>query len=60
MFKGRLDHLGSTATAYCWLVWLKPVERGRTLFHWLAPRRKRLERDADYPAAATEISEAAR
>ena len=50
MFKGRLDRHGSTATAYCWLVWRRS-QRGyglspsSTLFHWLAPCRKRLERD---------------
>ena len=53
MFKGRLDRHGSTATAYCWLVWRKnlhgaPFAR-HTLFHWIAPCRKRLERDSDYP-----------
>ena len=53
MFKGRLDRHGSTATAYCWLVWRK-AQRGfglspsATLFHWIEPCRKRLERDSDY------------
>lgn len=49
MFKGRLDRNGSTATAYCWLVWRNGVPR-ETRFHWIAPCRKRLERDSDYPA----------
>jgi hypothetical protein len=53
MFKGRLDRYGSTATSYCWLVWRKnqhgfPYSR-ETAFHWIAPCRKRLERDSDYP-----------
>ncbi len=49
MFKGKLDRHGSTATAYCWLVWRK-AEAGRpTHFHWIAPCRKRLEHDSDYP-----------
>lgn len=62
MFKGRLDRAGSTATAYCWLVWRKPFQIGNmvhgriiqpaTLFHWLEPCRKRLERDSDYPSEA--------
>ena len=57
MFKGRLDRHGSTATAYCWLVWRKaahdaPLPRS-TAFHWLAACRKRLERDSDYPSEAT-------
>jgi hypothetical protein len=47
MFKGRLDKGGSTATAYCWLVWRKPSPY-RTQFHWLAPCRKALERPGDY------------
>ena len=49
MFKGRLDRKGSTATAYCWLVWRKRAPHG-THFHWIAPCRKRLERDSDYPS----------
>jgi hypothetical protein len=57
MVKGRVDKSASTATSYCWLVWRKDAPRG-TLFHWLAPCRKRLERDEDYapiqPAEAAE------
>ena len=49
MFKGRLDRAGSTATAYCWLVFRKGA-LGATHFHWIAPCRKRLERDSDYPS----------
>jgi hypothetical protein len=52
MFKGRLDAKGSTATAYCWLVWRKGAAPG-TRFHWLAPCRRRLERAGDYPSEAT-------
>ena len=48
MFKGRLDRAGSTATAYCWLIWIKDYKDTR--FHWIPPCRKRLERDIDYPA----------
>jgi hypothetical protein len=51
MFKGRLDRHGSTATAYCWLVWRKG-HSGETRFHWISPCRKRLERDGDYPGVA--------
>lgn len=50
MFKGRIDRAGSTATSYCWMVW-RPA-RGLTSFEWIAPCRKRLERDSDYPEAA--------
>jgi hypothetical protein len=58
LHKGRLAPEGSTATAYCWLVWRRDwngslewrrAESG-TRFHWLAPCRKRLERADDYPA----------
>jgi len=56
MFKGRLDPRGSTATAYCWIIWRKNIHGApfsrETLFHWIAPCRKRLERDADYPNEA--------
>jgi hypothetical protein len=54
MFKGRLDRLGSTATSYCWLIWLRPVEAGATRFHWIPPCRKRLKREGDYPEAPPE------
>lgn len=48
MHKGRLSAKGSTATAYCWLVWDKLAPSGATKFDWIAPCRKRLELDADY------------
>jgi hypothetical protein len=47
MQKGILNRHGSTATAYCWVVWRKGAPSG-THFHWIAPCRKRLERDSDY------------
>ena len=51
MHHGRLSKDGSTATAYCWVVWRKhDVTEAGTRFHWIAPCRKRLERDEDYPA----------
>lgn len=49
MFKGRLDPKGSTATAYCWLVWDKtwwPTET--TVLDWIPPCRRELERPGDY------------
>lgn len=54
MHKGRLAPEGSTATAYAWLVWLDggATDDGETVFEWLAPCRKRLERADDYPAEA--------
>lgn len=54
MHKGRLAPEGSTATAYAWLVWLDGGggEDGETLFEWLPPCRKRLERAGDYAEVA--------
>lgn len=48
MHKGRLAPEGSTATAYCWLVWRLPEPYHGPFFDWIAPCRKRLERDSDY------------
>lgn len=48
MHKGRLAPEGSTATAYCWLVWMIGSD-GETRFDWIAPCRKQLERAGDYP-----------
>lgn len=45
MHKGRLAPEGSTATAYAWLVWMGD---SHTRLHWIAPCRKRLERESDY------------
>lgn len=47
MVRGRLTETGSTATAYCWLVWDKyQCEPPR--FVWIPPCRKVLERPGDY------------
>lgn len=46
MHKGKLTATGSTATAYCWLVWIDGEYP--TKFDWIAPCRKRLERAEDY------------
>jgi hypothetical protein len=51
MHKGKLSEKGSTATAYCWLVWRissDAMHEGETRFHWIPPCRKRLERAGDY------------
>ena len=53
--KGRLVRKGSTATAYCWIIWLREKShlsapmRAPTMFDWIPPCRKQLERDEDYP-----------
>lgn len=53
MHKGKLSPKGSTATAYCWLVWQKSdgLLPTSTQFGWIAPCRKRLERAGDYEEA---------
>lgn len=54
MHKGRLAPEGSTATAYAWLVWFpRPRVERFTRLRWIAPCRKLLERDGDYPAEDT-------
>lgn len=53
MHRGRLSATGSTATAYCWLIWdlARPEGLGVTRFGWIGPCRKRLERAEDYTVA---------
>lgn len=46
MVKGRYDPKISTATAYCWLMWVTG-RRGAPELHWLPPARKRLFRPED-------------
>ncbi len=48
MHRGKLSAKGSTATAYCWLVWDKSQPQSGTHFGWIPPCRKRLERPGDY------------
>lgn len=49
MHKGRWEPDGKTATAYCWIVWLKhpPHDWGGTRFFWIPPCRKALTRKDD-------------
>lgn len=52
--KGRVDPEASSATAYCWLVWIKRddgIDPPPSL-HWIAPCRKELEREGDYEVVA--------
>lgn len=46
MVKGRCDPEASTATSYCWLVWVHG-EAPRP-FVWIPPCRRKLERPGDY------------
>lgn len=50
MHKGRLAPEGSTATAYCWIVWWghEIAAGGPPQMRWIGPSRKRLERAGDY------------
>lgn len=48
MFEGRVDPTGSTATAYCWLIWDKERKATRPTFDWIKPCRARLEYQGDY------------
>ena len=48
MHKGKLSANGSTATAYCWLVWDMADDTDDTYFDWIRPCRKQLERPEDY------------
>lgn len=48
MVKGRLTATGSTATAYCWLVWIANANPKPML--WIPPCRRKLERTGDYPS----------
>lgn len=48
MHRGKLSEKGSTATAYAWLVWKTCEIATDTRLRWIAPCRKRLEREGDY------------
>lgn len=39
----------STATSYCWLIWLRDNPWNCTRMMWIPPCRKQLERPGDYP-----------
>lgn len=47
MVKGRLTATGSTATSYCWMVWMMGEQGTRMM--WIPPCRRQLERAGDYP-----------
>lgn len=48
--KGKLVEKGSTATAYCWLVWVQDEPEDDCVFRWIPPCRRRLEKAGDYPS----------
>jgi hypothetical protein len=49
MCKGTIDKDLATATAYCWLVWLKNDDFPETRINWIEPCKTELEKDSDYP-----------
>lgn len=53
MHKGKLTATGSTATSYCWLVWMAET-RVDTRVLWIPPCRRQLERSRDYPDVSRE------
>ncbi|UWQ77623.1 hypothetical protein K3725_09835 [Leisingera sp. S132] len=57
MHKGRLAPKGSTATAYCWVVFLADYRSGVTELHWVPPCRALLEREGDYPDGGFGLAE---
>jgi len=48
MQRGKLAPDGSSATAYCWIVWDKRARTIGTSFDWVPPCRRHLERPEDY------------
>jgi len=60
MHKGKLTATGSTATAYCWIVWHPngpgKMARPSARLSWIAPCRKRLERASDYLPESSEAA----
>jgi hypothetical protein len=57
LVRGRVDPVVSTATAYCWLVWMPGVPPQPPL--WIPPCRRRLESASDYPSPALVAAETA-
>jgi len=66
MVKGRLDKECSTATSYCWIVWVNRSERSKRpkiantapQFNWIPACRSKLEKLNDYPKVKTPIAAA--
>ena len=48
MFRGRYEPNKSSATAYCWMVWLsQDSTKADTRFRWIPPCRRQFERPYD-------------
>ncbi len=56
MHRGRLVADGSTATAYCWIIWFtrphRPMPADATGFGWIPQCRRALEKPHDYESAS--------
>jgi type I restriction-modification system DNA methylase subunit len=48
LHKGKLSPKGSTATAYCWMVWNVKHYTRDTRYVWIPPCRAKLEHPKDY------------
>ncbi len=48
MIKGRVDQRATTATSYCWVVWVRDRRPGPTELVWIPPCRRLLEKEGDY------------
>lgn len=55
MVKGRLTATGSTATAYCWLVWMANMSPRPMV--WIPPCRRQLEKPGDYVLVSNRVPE---
>lgn len=53
MVKGRLEKTASTATGYCWILWLKDAPNAPPELCWVPPCRKALELESDYITPGT-------
>lgn len=52
-FHAKSGSKASSATAYCWLIWLAPYGPTDTRLRWIPPSCARLERPGDYPIYAS-------
>lgn len=54
MVKGRLEKTASTATGYCWIIWLHENSNSAPELCWVPPCRKTLEYENDYILPGTQ------
>ena len=60
MHRGKVVEDGSSATAYCWIVWEcrphRPSPQGVPALVWIPPCRRKLERGGDYVADSPQVA----